>query len=96
MQIRTSFIRDNTLSAEARMLAMIYASFANRKGQVRPQAKLLRRITGFGCNKLLRIRKELAAKGILTRRQLKGRTGRFGAAVYTVTDTHFRFDEERK
>ena len=89
-QIQHSFIRDKTLSAEARMVAIIYASFADFKGQTWPSFATLRSITGFGINKLHRIRQELVEKGVLVRRQGQGAFGRFDRAVYTVADAVLR------
>jgi hypothetical protein len=89
-QIKKSFIRDRSLSIEARMLAIVYATFVDFKGQAWPSAKTLRFITRFGRDKLYSIRQELVEKGVLVRRQGKGATGRFGAAVYTLANAVLR------
>ena len=85
VQINVDFLRDTTLSADARLLGCVLATYANWEKRAWPSLKTLRRITGLGINRLKSARAELVKRGYLKRVQGREQRGRFGSTVYEVS-----------
>lgn len=59
VQLYREFVRDLTLSTDARLLGSLLATFANRDGFAWPGATTLRKLTGWGRHRLEAARAEL-------------------------------------
>jgi hypothetical protein len=85
VQVYVGFLRDTTLSAEARWLGCVLATYANSEKRAWPGLKTLRRVTELGVNKLKSARAELVGRGYITRVQGREKRARFGSIKYEIS-----------
>lgn len=83
------FVRRTDISAKARFLALLYASYANAKGIAWPGTKTLMELTGWGVDAVRQARTELVKKQVIKRRQGRGVSGRFDAVHWEVSSEVF-------
>jgi len=83
--IMHQFIRDESLSADAKLLGIVYASFADRGRKAWPGVATLQAKTGFGRDRLKRAREELVRGGFLIRRRERRGGGQFSRVIYEVS-----------
>jgi len=85
VQIPVCFLRDGTLSVEAKAVAMVYATYANSDSEAWPGLGAIMKAAAIGRDRAKRGRAELVRKGYLKPMQPKGRDvakGRFGRVRY--------------
>ena len=85
VQIPVGFLRDGTLSVEAKAVAMVYASYANSDSEAWPGIQAIIKAAAIGRDRAKRGRAELVRKGYLKPMQPRGRDvakGRFGQVRY--------------
>ena len=84
-QIWNSFTRDEGLSGEAKLIGLLYASFANNKREAYPGLPRLQKLTGWGRDVLQRARSELRERGLLERVAMRNCAGRFNGVRFRVS-----------
>jgi hypothetical protein len=77
VQLYNDALRDKTLSAEARFIGSLFATYAGRDGLAYPNARTLMELTGWGERKVKAARAELVRSGWLEKKFARGRHGRF-------------------
>ena len=84
VQIQNLFLRDLTLSPDARWLGAVLATWANSERLAWPGIRTVRRVTGLGLNRLMVARAELVKSGHLL--LIRGRAGKghFAAVHYEI------------
>ena len=89
VQIRVDYLRDENLSAAAKLVGAVYATYANREsGLAWPSLETIMKRTGLGRCSVKRARAELVKMGLLKIEQLKGKDaprGRFGQVRYKLS-----------
>ena len=76
-QVYNSFIRDPSLSPEAKVLGCVFASYANKRGIAFPGTLRLMQETGMSRFLVTRGRSELVTKGFLRKHFTRGIAGKF-------------------
>ena len=85
VQIMVAFLRDQTLSADARWLGTILATYADRSGIAWPGMVRLMREAHLSRHRLETARAELVKAGYVQIVQKRGERGRFLVARYQIT-----------
>jgi hypothetical protein len=85
VQLKVDFLRNQALSAEAKLIGCLYATYRGRDGLAWPGVRTLMKESGFGRDKVLRARKELVRHGHLEMRRSKDAAGRFEKPRYKVS-----------
>jgi hypothetical protein len=85
IQLNIDFLRETSLSGEARWLGCVLATFANFERLAWPGLRTLRKLTGLGINRLKSARAELVARGYIKRVQPRAKRARFGTVQYEIT-----------
>jgi hypothetical protein len=85
VQIEIAFLREERLSADARWLGAMLATFANSDRLAWPGPRTLRSLTGMGISRVSAARAELARGGYLRVAQERGQRGRFGKVKYEIS-----------
>lgn len=94
-QIENSFLQDERLSGDAKLLGAVTASFANRDGLAWPGVRLLCKLTGMGAERVKKARSALVKHGALVLAQSR-QAGRFGRVHYEVTGALLHKREENR
>lgn len=81
VMVERGFIRDESLSKEARWVGVVLASYVASNGLAWPGKRTLRKKTGLGLGKLEGALAELAARKYLEHKQSRGRRGWFGGGM---------------
>jgi len=76
-QILNSFIRNPDISPEAKVLAFVFASYADARGVAFPGTGRLVRETGMSRYRVTRARSELVRNGFLRKHFTRGTAGKF-------------------
>ena len=85
-QILNSFLRDRTLSPEAKLIGAVFGSFANAECVAWPGTKRLMDETGLGRHVVERARSELVKGAYLKKVYSRGSEGYFNGVRYFVTE----------
>jgi hypothetical protein len=86
-QIQNSFIRDETISAKAKTIGMIYASYAGKDSIVFPGIKLLMALSKLDRDAVTAGRAELVKRGHLKKLIMKNEKGQYSRVRYQVNAT---------
>lgn len=84
VQVRRDFVRDRNLSAEAKLVGVVMASYANGKGLAWPSVDTLKELTRLGENRVRRGRGELARAGYIRPVQERGKITRARSEFRTI------------
>jgi hypothetical protein len=76
-QLYHDALRDKTVSAEARFLAVLFATYVGPAGLTYPRTPRLMELTGWDRDKVNRARAEAAKAGYLVRMRIRDAGGRF-------------------
>ena len=85
IQIMVAFLRDQSVSADARWLGTILATYANRQGIAWPGMARLMKEAHLSRHRFEDARAELARAGYIRIAQNRGERGRFLVARYEIT-----------
>jgi len=86
VQLKVDFLRNPALSAGARLIGCLYATYRGRGGWAWPGVRTLMKESGFGRDKVKRARKELIDRGYLEMTRFKDGSGHFTGARYKVSE----------
>lgn len=85
-QIKTDFLRDNKLSPAAKLVGVVFASYANAQTVAWPGTARLMRETRLGRDAVQRGRATLVKGGYLKKLLIRGKGGKIRNVRYLVTD----------